>query len=152
MYLLSFLLGECGGPRRLHTVKWEVICQPKQVGGLDLLSLRPRNKVLLAKVGWRFLTKTSNLSAQILVEKYNQWEDFCGRPCPATASSTWRVIVKNLKILRTSIRWQLGTGKHIGFWKDRWLHNEPLEDFVMVPLSDLELAAPVCSYWLERMG
>lgn len=148
----QFFWGEIGVTRKLHTIKWDTLCQPRRHGGLGLLSLRPTNLVLLAKAGWRILSLPTSLSAQIFIEKYGQWEDIRNCHCVVSASSTWRGIFKTLDLLRLGIRWRLGTGTRIGFWMDRWLLDELLQDLALVPLTVDELRSSMCAYWSDNLG
>lgn len=54
----SFLWGETDGKRRIHALKWEKVCLPKELGGLNIRDIRKMNLALLAKLGWQILTNT----------------------------------------------------------------------------------------------
>jgi hypothetical protein len=42
--------------RKYHLVKWTVVCQPKDQGGLGVINLEMMNKALLAKWFWILVT------------------------------------------------------------------------------------------------
>lgn len=48
----QFFWGEELGTRKLHTLAWEKICQPKRYGGLGFPRLPVVNHALLAKLIW----------------------------------------------------------------------------------------------------
>ena len=51
-------------------VDWEMVCRPKQVGGLGLRDLEVMNKVLSAKIWWRWVTNKGELWASFWHQKY----------------------------------------------------------------------------------
>jgi hypothetical protein len=49
----SFLWGEGEGVRKVHWVKWETVCHPKDSGGLGVKDLNAFNLAFLGKWVWR---------------------------------------------------------------------------------------------------
>ena len=61
--------------RKVHLVKWEVVCGDKEKGGLGIRKLTLMNKALLGKWNWKFASDKEALWKQVLVAKYGQ-EDY----------------------------------------------------------------------------
>ena len=51
----NFLWGDTPDRRKVHLVKWDMVCKPKIEGGLGLKKARGQNLALLAKLGWKLL-------------------------------------------------------------------------------------------------
>lgn len=51
---------------RIHWAKWQVLCKPKQLGGMRFLIMIEFNKVLVAKQVWRIIHNPDSLMARIL--------------------------------------------------------------------------------------
>lgn len=60
----DFFWGHENGQRKLHTLAWKTICQPKEQGGLGFRRLRE------TKVAWRWRTESNFLWAEVLTSKY----------------------------------------------------------------------------------
>ena len=58
--------------RKMHSVNWRVIRQPKDHGGLALQSLHDRNVILLAKWLWKLKKDRVSLCSRVLIEKYGE--------------------------------------------------------------------------------
>lgn len=56
--------------------KWEVLCLPREKGGLGMKNLVAFNQALLAKSGWKLLFQIDTLCAKILKDKYYPSSDF----------------------------------------------------------------------------
>jgi hypothetical protein len=51
-------------------ISWENLCKPKSQGGLGLRDLKNINKVLSAKIWWRWLKRPQDLWAKLWRRKY----------------------------------------------------------------------------------
>lgn len=49
-------------------------------------------------------------------------------------SSITKVILQFRDLIREGIRWKIGNGKTINFWKDNWIRDRPLVEFCQNPL------------------
>ena len=68
-----FLWGGGLEQRKIAWVKWEIICLPKEKGGLDIKDIMTFNKALLGKWRWDILHQNKELWARILESKYRGW-------------------------------------------------------------------------------
>jgi hypothetical protein len=116
-------------------VKWEVVCQPKKLGGLGVRDIRAVNISLLAKWRWRLLFDDNALWKEVLKGKYGDsvigsvelgvdckpwfsslwWKDICG--IGSNLGNDW---------LSSEIIRKMGNGANTKFWKDCWLGPIPL--------------------------
>ncbi|RVW20582.1 hypothetical protein CK203_109704 [Vitis vinifera] len=79
--------------RKVHLIKWEVVCAQKEKGGLGIRKIVLLNKALLGKWIWRFAFEKDNLWKKVILVKYGQ-EGF-----------GWRT---------NEARWTFG----VGIWKE----------------------------------
>ncbi|XP_058185636.1 uncharacterized protein LOC131302861 [Rhododendron vialii] len=90
----EFFLGDTIDKRKMHLVKWEVICKKKENGGLGVKNLLIQNLSLLAKWWWRFNSEPDSLWVKVIRGKYNL-DHNCWLPrMPTTGKATnlWRDI------------------------------------------------------------
>lgn len=57
--------------KKIHTVNWADLCQPKLSGGLCLKNLKLMNGALLMRIGWGLLVNPNSYWARILGSKYS---------------------------------------------------------------------------------
>jgi hypothetical protein len=58
-----------GEKRKYHIVRWEVLCKPKEFGGMGFSDTRVRNIYLLSRWIFRLESDSQDLSCQILQKK-----------------------------------------------------------------------------------
>ncbi|WOG92213.1 hypothetical protein DCAR_0311476 [Daucus carota subsp. sativus] len=78
--------------------------------GMGFRDLKSFNLALLAKQGWRLLVNPFSFWARIL-KRHLFSEIF------------FLILLQGRDILLTGIRWQVGNGRSINFWCDRWIPN-----------------------------
>ncbi|CAN0838345.1 Putative ribonuclease H protein At1g65750 [Linum grandiflorum] len=66
----SFIWGSCQGEKKMHLIDWDTICQPKELGGLDIRSAQEMNEAYMVKLVWGMFTHPDELWAQVLGTKY----------------------------------------------------------------------------------
>eukprot|EP00253_Pinus_taeda_P008598 PITA_08598 len=66
----NFLWGSTGPNRKWALVKWEKACLPKMGGGIGLRDSEHSNKIMGAKIWWKWLTYPDTQWAQIWTAKY----------------------------------------------------------------------------------
>ena len=54
----DFWWGDTTEVRKLHTIAWDTICQPKEIGGVGIRKTEQFNHAFIAKKYWR-ITKNS---------------------------------------------------------------------------------------------
>ncbi|KAL4310177.1 hypothetical protein GQ457_01G054770 [Hibiscus cannabinus] len=121
----SFIWGSNSG-RSIHWIKWDVLCRPKDFGGLGLYDLKVKNRALLNKWLWRYGNEPNNLWRRVIDAKYGYSPS---NLLPASLarsnfSSYWKNIIKPLSnpadFFSQHLRFSLGDGNSINFWDDYW--------------------------------
>lgn len=81
------------------------------------------NFALLTKQGWKILQNPSSLVARVSKEKYHDVVPFLEAKVKTYISFVWRSILQATEIFKHSLRWQIGDGRQLLFWKDAWLQT-----------------------------
>lgn len=110
------------GPRKKNSlVNWDLVCYPKEFGGLGVKDLHLMNVSLLIKWWWKWTNPMySGLWKQLLQRKYNSHTPLTNMSC------FWREVTKLRYIGRLSCTFQIGNGQTVKFWTDTWYSECPL--------------------------
>ncbi|CAL9004423.1 unnamed protein product [Prunus brigantina] len=86
------------------------------------------NQALLSKIGWRVQNKDNGLWAKIFEAKYLKGASILDtdNSTKKSSSHTWKGIVHGVELLLKGMRWRIGLGDQIRFWKDNWCSDIPL--------------------------
>jgi hypothetical protein len=125
----EFLWGGVEGGRKINWVKWSLVCQPKEHGGLGVKDVRLMNLSLLAKRRWRLVNGENALWKEVLVERYGRGVstklEGGEHLYPSSASKWWKDVVNMDK--RGEEGWfneeldrQVGDGASTCFWRVAW--------------------------------
>lgn len=71
----NFIWGHPKGGRRLHTIRWDVMCRDKNCEGLGIKRLAKMNDAFIMKIGWKIKTNLDNICSQVLIGKYGRGKD-----------------------------------------------------------------------------
>ncbi|RVW88720.1 hypothetical protein CK203_043795 [Vitis vinifera] len=115
-------MGRGNMERKVHLVKWEIVCGDKGRGGLGLRKLGLLNKALLGKWIWRFACDRENLWKQVILAKFGQ-EEYGWRskkPNGAFGVGLWKEIMKETDWCWDNLEFMVGKGTKIRFWTDVW--------------------------------
>ena len=61
MKVKKFLCGDMNEKRRTHLINWDMVTKYKKQGGLGIRKMHNLNIALMAKLGWKLLTKKEKL-------------------------------------------------------------------------------------------
>lgn len=92
-------------------VKWEALSLPKKWGGWGIKKLEDFSSALATKLGWQLITSDS-LWTRVATSKYiaplNLMEWLTQPLRYITGISViWKVVLKSLEIIRTSLTWRI---------------------------------------------
>lgn len=79
------------------------------------------NDALLAKLGWRILTKPQSLMARVLCGRYCPSSSFLETSPTTAASHGWRSILKGRDLLLPNLSKAIGNGQNTNVWNEPWL-------------------------------
>ena len=115
----------------MHWVGWEKVTTLKDLGGLGLQSAKGRNTALLAKLNWRFHSKSNALWAKVLKLKYGTRQHINSRDeSKLPRSSIWRSLKKGELVFKEGMKWIPGHDSQLDFWRDSWSDLGPLRSIL----------------------
>ncbi|RVW17151.1 Serine protease SPPA, chloroplastic [Vitis vinifera] len=126
----DFLWGGGALEQKPHLVRWSIVCDDKGKGGLGVKSLGLFNKALLGKWAWRFANEKTALWNQVIRRKYGE-EKGGWRSCEireAYGVGLWKAINKVGQFVTPFFGYEVGDGKNVRFWKDKWCGTSPLSE------------------------
>ncbi|KAL0458058.1 UNVERIFIED_CONTAM: putative mitochondrial protein [Sesamum latifolium] len=71
---------------------------------------------LLAKQGWRILSRQTSLLSRILKARYFPRSDLLEAKVGYNPSFTWRSIWAAIEVLKMGCRWRIGDGRQVRIW------------------------------------
>jgi hypothetical protein len=108
---------------------WDMVCKPKENGGLGIVNFRKKNDSLLMKHLHKFYNKVDTPWVQLIWSSYYENEvPHVARPC---GSSWWRDIMQLSSDFMSFSSVTPGTGTSFSFWTDKWNilgNNQPLSE------------------------
>jgi exonuclease III len=109
--------------KKMALVSWDKLCRPKEHGGLGLRDPGIMNKVLSAKIWWRWLKIPKDLWARLWRKKYApnvaeknliRWDE------DNQGSLIWTAAMQNRRLVTEHAFWDIRNGKTALFWQDSW--------------------------------
>jgi hypothetical protein len=158
----EFLWGRRGSRKKINWIKWDVVYQPKSLGGLGVRDIRAVNISLLAKWRWRLLHDDQVLGKEVLKGKYGELvigSVELGEESKLWYSSTWWRDICSIGI-NLDQNWfshqvikKLGNGSQTRFWKDIWVGDIMLcEKFPRLFSIISNKDATVAEVWSPGVG
>ncbi|KAJ9542442.1 hypothetical protein OSB04_028948 [Centaurea solstitialis] len=127
--LRSFLWAQGGEEQGKCKLSWDVVCRPRECGGLGFKKLKVWNRALIAKNLW-----------DILVNRPTLWVAWVQRNTPFSTfwrmnkSNSWSWVLRKMLGLRCVIRPHIqvivGDGRNTHAWEDKWLDCGPLATLI----------------------
>ncbi|GJT02021.1 putative reverse transcriptase domain, reverse transcriptase zinc-binding domain protein [Tanacetum coccineum] len=107
-------------------VAWELVCLPKDEGGLGIRRLEHFNSALLVSHIWNLLSLKESLWVKwVHVYKLNG-RNFWDVPIRGNMSWSWRKILQLRPSIREFIWRKIGNGSSTSIWFDKWCLEGPL--------------------------
>lgn len=149
----TFLWGSSNNPHKCHLVKWTTVTLDKESGGLGIRSTKAMNIAFLAKLIWRLLNSTESLWARVLAGKYMHGQtSIDNMSSKRGASNIWRGMISAKPFFKQGCRRIVNNGIDTKFWKDVWICDTPLEEFVVAGQGTPNLEARVLDMWRQGQG
>ncbi|GJS88502.1 putative reverse transcriptase domain-containing protein [Tanacetum coccineum] len=111
-------------------VSWEVVCLPKQEGGLGIRRLEHFNKALMVSHIWKLLSLKESLWVQWIYSYKLKNRSFWDIPYRGNMSWGWRKILQLRPLIRNFIWYCIGDGSQVSMWFDRWCNASPLSSII----------------------
>ncbi|RVW74087.1 putative ribonuclease H protein [Vitis vinifera] len=151
----DFLWGGGSLEGKVHLINWQVVCSPKEEGGLGIRKIDLLNKTLLGKWVWRYAYEKDNLWKKAIGVKYGQ--EGCGwrtkEVCGPYGVGLWKEIMKEAEWCWESMDLKVGKGNRVLFWMDKWCGNEALsQTFPQLFTLAGHKNAKVCEVWDSSLG
>ena len=112
--------------RKYRLAKWDVICRPKDQGGLGVENLEVKNRCLLSKWLYKLAAETDATWAQLLRNKYMHSKTLSQVTVRPTDSPFWKGIMRVKATFFNRTRFIVGDGNSTRFWDDTLLGEAPL--------------------------
>jgi len=123
-----------GGPkqqRKWALVSWKNLVKRKEEGGLGIRDPEMLNKILGAKLWWRWLQGAKDVWKKIWELKYNMPESTAGKlrieEVPK-GSSIWELASQNRDVVNKHAFWEIRGGGNAKFWEDGWQQKDKMAE------------------------
>ncbi|WJZ84098.1 hypothetical protein VitviT2T_003721 [Vitis vinifera] len=141
--------------RKIHLVRWAVICKDKRHGGLGLRYLKDFNHALLGKWLWRFPIERESFWRRVIVGKFGEvqggWTTREVRESYGTG--LWKDIRKGWEEFFLKTRIRIGNGRQTRFWWDIWVGDSKLKDlFPLMFRIAANNSVVVADFWGRQEG
>ena len=117
----NFWWGYSGEHRKTHWVKWERLCEAKEVGGLGFKEIEKFIDALLAKQVWRMINNIDSLCHRVFKARFFPNCSISDAKESSSGSYTWKSIIGARDVIRKGMVWRIGTGEAVRIKEDRWL-------------------------------
>ena len=111
---------------RYRLARWDILCRPKDQGGLGILNLQLQNKCLLAK--WPVnLLNSEGIWQSLLRNKYLSSKSLTQVAAKPNDSHFWRGLMHIKDEVLANGSFDIKDGTNTRFWDDTWVGDKPLK-------------------------
>lgn len=105
----NLLWGTTPHKHKLHLLNWDTITLPKQMGGLGIQKLYPKNIALLVSLSWRYYNTKSTIWTIILQGKYHFSRNANTHVLIAKSNDSyiWKSIFKGNHLCQQGTTWNI---------------------------------------------
>ncbi|GKA30820.1 putative RNA-directed DNA polymerase [Tanacetum coccineum] len=111
-------------------VAWDVVCLPKDEGGLGIRRLDRFNSALMVTHIWKLLSSKESLWVKWVHMYKLNGRNFWDIPLRGNMSWSWRKILQLRPIIREFVWCNVGNGLSTSLWFDKWCVAGPLYNHV----------------------
>ncbi|PKU81037.1 Putative ribonuclease H protein [Dendrobium catenatum] len=111
--------------RKLHMLSWDVICRPKQKGGLGVSSFNAMQFGFNCSVILRMYNSITPLSSWLLSKYRSPW-----RQPPSYATKLWQSVCRTAHDAKSSFYFKITKSATISFLWDHWCFNMTIDEFM----------------------
>ncbi|GJZ15925.1 hypothetical protein Tco_0551602 [Tanacetum coccineum] len=126
----SFLWNARGSAKGKARVAWNLVCRPKEQGGLGLKPLRKWNEVLLITQIWKIIENKESLWVKWVNTVKLKNKSFWEIDGNSTDSWGWKNMLKIRDKIKPYVFYEVGNGNSISAWYDKWCDQGPLNRFI----------------------
>ncbi|KAG7563869.1 Reverse transcriptase zinc-binding domain [Arabidopsis suecica] len=102
-------------------ISWDIVCKPKEEGGLGLRSLKEANDVCCLKLVWRIVSHSKSLWVTWLEKNVLKNASFWVIKQTASLGSwIWKKLLKYREVAKSLCKVEVGNGELTSFWYDSW--------------------------------
>ena len=113
--------------KKYRLAKWDVVCRPKDHGGLGIHDLQVKNRALLGKWLFKLLTE-DGVWQTLLRRKYVGSSALSQVSWKSGDSHFWAGLMATKKFFFPYGSFSIKDGSEIRFWEDTWLGITPLRE------------------------
>lgn len=111
-------------------VAWEVVCLPRQEGGLGIRRLDSFNSALISSHIWSILMGKESLWVKWIHVYKIRDRNFWDIPCRGNMTWSWRKLLQIRPLIRRFIWYTICNGAKASAWFDSWCDASPLASIV----------------------
>ena len=147
----KFWWGYSGDNRRVHWVKWEKLCEAKEVGGLGFKEIEKFNDSLLAKQVWRMINNLNSLCHCVFKARFFPNCSILEAKDSSIGSYAWKSILSARDVIRKGMVWRIGNGSIARIKEDNWLPVKSNRS-VISPLTSIQPETKVSALINQDLG
>jgi hypothetical protein len=110
---------------RYRLAKWDILCCPKDEGGLGILDLQLQNKCILAK--WLVNLLTNGIWQSLLSNKYLRSKSLSQVTVKPNDFHFWRGLMHIKNEILSKGTFEVKDGTNTRVWEDTWVGDQPLK-------------------------
>lgn len=105
--------GSSSNKKKMHWFKWDSLCLPKSLGGLNFRDIEGCNKALIAKQVWRIMSNPNDLVSRFLKSLYYNNSNILEAELGRSPSFLWKSLIWGRELLTKGHRYRIGDFKPI---------------------------------------
>ena len=128
--------------KKIHLIKWDKLCAPKNKGRMNFHDLRCFNTAMLvAKQAWRLIHDTYSLFYWVYKAQYFPSCSFMEAELGSNPSYVSRSLLSAREVIQEGSKWRVGHGQYIEVERHKWLPRP------VIPTGVLPPSQRVCDLW-----